>query len=67
MPASATDDLALRDFDTALRLDPKLADAYSRRAQVKRRLGDETGADADSAKAKVEVRARSIRSNRIVL
>ena len=45
---------ALVDFDTALRLDPKMADAYRRRGLVKKQLGDKADGEADIAKSKTE-------------
>lgn len=44
-------DLALLDFDEAIRLDPKLAEAYSGRSVVYRAIGKSLEADEDTAKA----------------
>ena len=47
-------DGAITDCTEALRLDPKLTDAYVTRAAAKREKGDQAGADADEAARKAE-------------
>jgi tetratricopeptide (TPR) repeat protein len=42
---------AIADFDQAIILNPKYANAYTNRAAAKRAAGDKAGADADQAKA----------------
>ena len=43
---------AIKDFDTALRFDPKLASAIYGRGLAKLKAGDKAGGDADISAAK---------------
>ena len=45
-------DRAIADYNQAIQLDPKDADAYFSRGLAKRRKGDNSGGDADIAAAK---------------
>jgi tetratricopeptide (TPR) repeat protein len=45
-------DLAIEDFDEAIRINPNRADAFNNRGLAKRAKGDSAGGDADIAKAK---------------
>jgi tetratricopeptide (TPR) repeat protein len=43
---------AIQDYDEAIRLDPKYAEAFYNRGIAKRHSGDVTGGNADTARAK---------------
>jgi tetratricopeptide (TPR) repeat protein len=45
-------DTAINDYNSALRLDPKLASALYGRGLAKRKKGDKVGSDADMSAAK---------------
>jgi tetratricopeptide (TPR) repeat protein len=45
-------DTAIDDYNSALRLDPKLASALYGRGLAKRKKGDKLGSDADMSAAK---------------
>src|SRR4030095_679139 len=52
-------DGALADYDKALALEPRLADAYNNRANIKLQKGDLDGAIGDYSKA-IELKPRSV-------
>ena len=52
-------DGALADYDKALALEPRLADAYNNRANIKLQKGDPDGAIGDYSKA-IELKPRSV-------
>jgi Flp pilus assembly protein TadD len=44
--------LAIADFDRAIELNPKYANAYVNRSAARAAMGDKAGADADMAKGR---------------
>lgn len=48
---------AEKDFDVAIKIDPKQADAWYWRGRCKEKLGDKAGSDADIAHARALARS----------